>query len=238
MRVSVTCALAVLMVVLHAIPGHSQTNGGVGVKLSTLGIGFDGAVATTDRSNVRVGFNFFNFNHDFDNDGITFAGHLKLRSVTAQFDWFPTGGGFHVSPGLMIYNGNRFEADALVPGGQQFTLGNDRLLSDPSNPVNGAAKVSFDKVAPEITVGWGNVAPRGDRRWSIPVELGVVFSRAPTAVLGLLGSACLTNGTNCRNVALEPRLQADVQQEQTDLNDDLEALKIIPIFSIGFGYRF
>jgi hypothetical protein len=238
MRVSVVWALAVLMVLLQASAGLSQTNGGVAVKLGTLGIGFDGAVAATDRSNVRVGVNFFNFNHDFDNDGITLAAHLKLRSVTAQYDWFPTGGGFHVSPGLMIYNGNRVEATAFVPGGQQFTLGNERLLSNPSDPVNGAAKVAFEKVAPEITVGWGNVVPRGDRRWSIPVELGVVFSRAPSAALGLIGSACLTNGTNCRGVAIEPRLLAAQQQEQADLNDDLEALKIIPVISIGFGYRF
>jgi len=238
MRLSVVSVLAVALVLLHARPGQSQTYGGAAVKLGTLGIGFDGAVAATDRSNVRVGFNFFNFNHDFDNDGITLAAHLKLRSVTAQFDFFPTGGSFHVSPGLMIYNGNRVEATAFVPAGQQFTLGGDRLLSNPSNPVNGDAKVSFEKVAPQITIGWGNIATRGDRRWSIPVELGVVFSRAPTGALNLGGSACLPNGTNCRNVATEPLLQADVRQQEANLNNDLEVLKIIPVISFGFGYRF
>jgi len=238
MRLSMVCALAAVLL-LHARPGESQTYGGAAITLGTLGIGFDGAVAATERSNVRVGFNFFNFNHDFDSDdGITLAAHLKLRSVTAQFDFFPTGGGFHVSPGLMIYNGNRVEATAFVPAGQQFTLGNDRLLSNPSNPVVGDAKVAFAKVAPQITIGWGNIATRGDRRWSIPVELGVVFSRAPTGTLTLGGSACLPNGTNCRNVATEPVLQADVRQQEADLNDDLEVLKIIPVISFGFGYRF
>ena len=238
MRLSMVCALAAVLL-LHARPGESQTYGGAAITLGTLGIGFDGAVAATERSNVRVGFNFFNFNHDFDtDDGITLAAHLKLQSVTAQFDFFPTGGGFHVSPGLMIYNGNRVEATAFVPAGQQFTLGNDRLLSNPSNPVVGDAKVAFAKVAPQITIGWGNIATRGDRRWSIPVELGVVFSRAPTGTLTLGGSACLPNGTNCRNVATEPVLQADVRQQEADLNDDLEVLKIIPVISFGFGYRF
>src|SRR2546421_1927517 len=238
MRLSMVSALAIVMVLLHASTGQSQTYGGVGVKLGTLGIGFDGAVAATDRSNVRVGVNFFNFNHDFDNDGITLAAHLKLRSVTAQFDFFPTGGSFHVSPGLMLYNGNRVEATAFVPGGQQFTLGNDRLLSNPSNPVNGDSRGSFKKVAPQITIGWGNIATGGDRRWSLPVELGVVFSRAPTATLNLGGSACLPNGTNCRNVATEPLLQADVRQQEAKINDDIDVLKIIPVFSFGFGYRF
>jgi hypothetical protein len=228
------------MLLAQAAVGHTQTTtGGVDVKIGTLGIGFDGAVGVTEKANVRVGVNFFNFNHDFDNDGITMAAHLKLRSVMAQFDWFPTSGSFHVSPGVMLYNGNRVEAASSVPGGQQFTLGNERLMSNPSNPVNGDAKVKFEKVAPAITIGWGNLARGGsDRRWSIPVELGVVFSRAPTATLNLGGSACLANGTNCRNVATEPQLQADLRQEEANLNDDLEVLKVIPVFSVGFGYRF
>ena len=239
MKATVVCVCAVLMLLTQARAGHSQTTtGGVDVKIGTLGIGFDGAVGVTPKANVRVGVNFFNYNHDFDNDGITLAAHLKLRSVLAQLDWFPTGGSFHVSPGLMIYNGNRVEANANVPGGQQFTLGDERLLSNPSNPVNGDAKVSFEKVAPAITIGWGNLATGGDRRWSIPVELGVVFSRAPTAVLNLGGSACLPNGSNCRNVATEPSLQAEVRQEEAQLNDDIEVFKLIPVFSIGFGYRF
>ena len=232
------CACAVLMLLAQASLGHAQPTGGMDVKIGTLGIGFDGAVGVNEKSSVRVGVNFFTYNHDFDNDGITLASHLKLRSVMAQYDFFPTGGGFHVSPGLMIYNGNRVDADAFVPAGQQFTLGGERLMSNPSNPVNGTARVGFEKVAPAVTIGWGNIARRGDRRWTIPVELGVVFSRSPTAVLNLGGSACLQNGTNCRNVATEPQLQADVRQQEANLNDDIEVLKIIPVISFGFGYRF
>ena len=238
MRATVVCACAVLMLFTQARVGQAQPTGGMDVKIGTLGIGFDGAVGLNEKSNVRVGVNFFTYNHDFENDGITLAAHLKLRSVMAQYDFFPTGGGFHVSPGLMIYNGNRVEANAFVPAGRQFTLGNETLMSNASNPVNGGAKVAFEKVAPAITIGWGNIATHGERRWTIPVELGVVFSRAPTATLNLGGSACLVNGTNCRNVATEPQLQADVQQQQADVNADLDALKMIPVFSFGFGYRF
>lgn len=239
MRAIVVCMCAVVVLLTQASPGHAQPSGGMDVKIGTLGIGFDGAVGLNEKSSVRVGVNFFTYNHDFENDGITLAAHLKLRSVMAQYDFFPAGGGFHVSPGLMIYNGNRVDADAFVPAGQQFTLGGERLMSNPSNPVLGSALVDFEKVAPAVTIGWGNIARRGgDRRWTIPVELGVVFSRAPKAVLSLGGSACLPDGSNCRNVATEPRLQADVRQQEADLNDDIEVLKIIPVFSFGFGYRF
>src|SRR5690242_14335003 len=162
------CAMSLLMVLSFAGEASSQTeaHGGVGVKVGTLGFGFDGAVPVLENANVRIGANFFNFNHDFDTDGITLAAQLKLRSVVAQFDWFPTGGGFHVSPGLMLHNGNRVEANASVPAGRQFTLGNDTLVSNPANPVNGNAKVAFEKVAPAVTIGWGNLAS-SRRRWSI-----------------------------------------------------------------------
>ena len=239
MKLFVTVA-SVLMLVSFAGEARSQTemHGGVGVKLGTLGIGFDGAVPVNDRVNVRGGVNFFNFNHDFDNDGITLAAQLKMRSISAQVDFFPFAGGFHVSPGLMLYNGNRVEATAFVPAGTTFDLGNETLLSNPANPVSGSATIGFKKVAPSVTFGWGNIVPRGNRRWSIPVELGVVFSRAPTATFSLGGSACLRNGTNCRSIAADPTLQADVREQETKLNDDLSALKMIPVISFGFGYGF
>jgi hypothetical protein len=240
MRLLAVIAASILMIGFQAREANSQTTAraGVAVNLSTLGYGFGAAVPVAEQANVRVGFNFLNVSHDFDNDGITMAAQLKLRSVNAYFDWFPFAGSFHVSPGLMLYNGNRVEATAFTPGGTQFNLGHDTLLSNPSNPVHGDATIAFKRVAPSVTFGWGNVVPRGEKRWSIPVELGVVFSRPPTATLNLAGSACLPNGTNCRNIAAEPLLQADLRQEEANLNDDLSVLKIIPVISVGFSYGF
>jgi len=217
---------------------QSDAHGGVAVTVSTLGYGVEGAAPVGGKANVRVSGNFFNFDHDFDNDGITIAASLKLRSVSAYLDLFPFGGGFHVSPGLMLHNGNRVDGAAIVPAGRTFDLGNDTLLSNSANPVRGDVTVGFEKVAPSLLLGWGNVVPRGNRRWSIPVEFGAVFSRAPTATLNLSGSACLPNGTNCRNLASDPILQADVKKEQENLNSDINFLKVIPVISFGFGYRF
>ena len=245
MKTSVTCLLVCLMIAAGSRAAAGQvlfapnSNAGVAFTVSTLGLGADVAVPVSETVNVRGGFRAFGLNHDFDNDGITFAGQLKLRSVSAHLDWFPLGGGFHVSPGVMLYNGNEVDADARVPGGDTFTLGNTSLISDPSNPVTGAAAVTFrSRVAPSMRVGWGNIIPRGNRRWSIPFELGAVFARAPMAVLSLGGNACASDGTNCRSVAAEPQLQAEVQDEQDQLNDDLSVLKVIPVISIGFSVKF
>jgi hypothetical protein len=216
---------------------HSSV--GLSANVSTLGLGVDAAFPVLERANVRVGFNLFNLNHDFDNDGITLAASLQLSSFSAHFDWFAFGGGFHISPGVMVYNGNKVTAVATVPAGQKFSLGDENLFSNAANPVNGSARISWEsKVAPSLLMGWGNIIPHGDRRWSIPFELGVVYSKAPTSTLAFGGSACAQNGTNCRNIATDPTLQADVAKEQTNMNSDLSVLKLIPVVSLGFSYKF
>ena len=219
-------------------PGSTPSHAGIAVKVGTLGVGVDLAVPVGRKVNVRASLNAFSLSHDFDEDGITLAATLKLRSASAYLDWFPFGGGFHLSPGVMLYNGNEVSANASVPGGRAFSLGDEDLVSDPARPVTGSASVAFEKVAPSLVLGWGNIVPRGNRRWSIPVELGLVYSRAPTATLNLVGGACHRNGTNCRNIATDPALQADLRKEEAELNDGISVLKLIPVLSFGFSFKF
>jgi hypothetical protein len=236
MLAAATTLSAVIPATAQDLGPHSSA--GIAVKVSTLGFGFDTAFPVLDRANVRVGFNAFTFNHDFDDDGITLGASLKMRSLSAYFDWFPFGGGFHVSPGVMIYNGNQVTALATVPAGHTFDLGDETYFSSAADPVNGTAKIAFEKVAPSLLIGWGNIIPHGNRRWGIPFEFGVVYSRAPTATLAYGGSACNQSGTNCRNISTDPTLIANVAKEQTKMNSDLSPLKIIPVFSLGFSYKF
>ena len=212
---------------------------GLAAKVSTLGFGVDAAFPVLEKANIRVGFNLFSFNHTFDNDGIQLAANLRLRSFNAYFDWFAFGGGFHISPGVMFSNGNQVSAVATVPGGEDFSLGDDNLFSNRANPVTGSAKIAWaNKIAPSLLIGWGNIVPHGNRRWSIPFELGLVYTKSPTSTLTLAGSACNENGGNCRNIATDPALQADVAREQNSMNSDLSVLKFLPVLSLGFSYKF
>lgn len=243
MKTSRRIWLAAVTALYVVSPAAAQERGphstvGLAVKVSTLGVGVDAAIPVIDRANVRVGFNTFTLNHDFDNDGITLAASLRMRSVSAYFDWFAFGGGFHISPGVMLYNGNQLSATMSVPAGQDFELGDETLYSNAANPLTGTFKLAFPKVAPSLLLGWGNIIPHGDRRWSIPVELGIVFSGSPTTTLAFGGSACNRSGGNCRNIASDPTLQADVAREQQKIDDELSVLKIIPVFSIGFSFKF
>lgn len=236
---SLVCGTALLALApAHALAQASAPKAGVAFKFGVLGAGVDVAVPVGSKVNIRGGFSGFSLSHEFEDDGLVLDADLKLRSASAHLDWFPFGGGFHLSPGVMLYNGNELQATVRADAGTTFDLGDREYRSNPADPVTGTASVVFNRVAPSVMMGWGNVVPRGGRRWSIPFELGVVFSKAPTATLGLTGSVCDPSGMNCRSVATDAGVQADVRTQEGDINDSIDLLKFIPVFSIGVAFSF
>jgi hypothetical protein len=211
---------------------------GVGVKVSPLGIGAEVAAPLTRRTNLRVGYNQFSYGNNFTHDGISYGGNLNLRSMELLYDWFPFGGAFHLSPGLMAYNGNQVKANASVAGGQSFTLNHTDYISDPSNPITGTGKLQLGtKVAPMFLFGFGNLVPR-HRHFSISVEAGAAFTGSPKTTLSLRGNACDAFGITCVGATSDPGVVSNIQAEQVKLNHDTSAFKLFPVLSIGFGYKF
>jgi hypothetical protein len=163
---------------------------------------------------------------------------LSFRSVETHFDWFPFAGGFHLSPGLMVYNGNQIKANASVSGNQSFTLGGTTYISDTSNPITGTGKIGFNKVAPTFLLGWGNLLPRSEKHFSVPFEFGMVFQGSPQATLSLAGNACDSTGANCHNISTDATFQNNVIAQQNKLNNNMSFFKVYPVLSLGFGYKF
>lgn len=210
---------------------------GVGVRLSTLGAGAEVGVALAEKLNVRGGFNIFQYSRGFDHDGIAYKGQLNLRSGEAHLDWYPLGHTFHLSPGLLVYNGNGAKATANVPGGSTFTLGSTTYTSDPTNPIMGTGRLDFVKAAPTAMFGFGNLVPQ-NRHFTYNFELGAVFQGSARTKLNLTGNACDSTGLNCVNAATDPTVQQNVVAEQTKINNKLSPFKYYPVISFGFGYRF
>lgn len=220
-------------------PGGNSERGqvGIGLRISLLGPGAEAAVSLSKHFNARGGFNYFTYNRTFDHDGVTYKGSLDLQSGEAHLDWFPFGHGFHLSPGLVVYNGNKVTGNASVPGNSTFTLGSTTYLSDPTNPIGGNGKIDFRKVSPSAMIGFGNLVPR-HRHFSFSTEVGVVFQGQARTKLQYTGNACAPDGTNCVNAATDPNVQANVLVEQTKLNNKMSPYKYYPVLSVGFGYRF
>jgi hypothetical protein len=219
-------------------PGqHSSSHVGIGVKISTLGAGIETAVPLAAKANLRGGVNFFQYNRAIINDGIHYAGQLQFRSAEAHFDWFPFGG-FHVSPGVLFYNGNQLTASASVPGGQNFTLNGTAYQSDSTNPVTGTGKLDFVKVSPSIMLGFGNLIPRSGRHFSFLFEVGGAYQGSARVALNLTGNVCDTaTGMICKSTS-DPTVQANVLAQQQKIRNDINPYRFFPVVSIGFGFNF
>jgi hypothetical protein len=212
---------------------------GLGVSVGTLGVGVQAATAVTHSSNLRGGFNYFTYTGSTtsSSDNITYNGTLKLESAEVLFDQY-IGHTFHISPGVAIYDGNQATGNAAP---QTFTLNNVNYYSSQSNPVTGTGSFTAGKVAPELLFGFGNLLPRkANKHFSASFEAGAIFTQKPVIALNLAGYACLTSPTtNCSNIATTSTIQANLQAEQTKLNNQLGSyLKYWPVIRLGFGYKF
>ena len=217
------------------VPGHF----GVGVKVSSLGLGLEAAVRVSERSNLRAGLNVLGFSHTFTKDGIAYNGHLNFKTFEAHYDFLPWAGRFHVSPGLLLYAADPIKANASVPGDKSFTLGGVTFYSDRSSPATAQGRVTFNRAAPTITVGWGNLISRKEgSRFSVPFEIGVVFQGSPKTTLAFGGNVCTSPGVNCTSAQSNAEVQRNIGSEQRKINNSLLFLKVYPIISSGFGVRF
>ena len=213
------------------------------IKAGLAGAGLDLAVPVAGRMNLRVGGNYFQYNPNLVVDGINVVGNIQLRSASANVDVFPFGNAFRISPGVVVYNGNSISAVANVPGGQNFTLNNVNYTSSPTDPVKGTFGLSFGrKVAPSLTMGFGNMIPRKGGHWSVPLEIGGEFiGTAPQISLSLSGTACQAGSIPpaCASIGTDPTTQANLAAEQASLNSNIPSqLKFFPIVSIGVSYKF
>lgn len=211
---------------------------GVGFKMSSLGAGVEFATRMTRSSNLRTAFNMFIYGRPFDTDGITYTGEFYLRSAQVNYDWFPFRGAFHISPGMLLYNGNKLKADISVPGGHIFTVDRNSFRSDPSDPIRGNASITFWKVAPAFLVGWGNIIPRKSHRFTFPFEFGVVFHGQPNVAFSLTGKACDSKGHHCAGITSDPTGQNYIANERAEISQDLSPFKFYPVVSGGFAFNF
>src|ERR1035438_796535 len=128
--------------------GASLPRFGLAVGVSTLGASIQAETAVTRRSNVRFGFNDFSYSDTVNKDGIAYTGTLNLRSAEILYDQY-VAGPFRISPGVMIYDGNKGTANVSVPAGQPFTLGGATYYGQAGNPIAGTGAIGgARKVAP------------------------------------------------------------------------------------------
>lgn len=203
---------------------------------STLGVGVEIATPLGRYLGVRGGFHMLPLQANFNANGIPYVAKLDEKSIAAQVDIAPFGGGFRVSPGLLLYNGVRASARATIAAGQGFDLGDATYTSSTTDPVIASSNLHFgSNFAPMVTMGWRNLLRTS--RFTIPLEIGAVFTGAPKFSLNLTGTAC-DKQNQCGNLATDVDAQKNLAVERAKWKDNLSRIPVLPIISIGFAYRF
>ncbi len=242
MRKCLTSA-AVLPLLLASVSANCRAQSGsfLGAQavLSTLGPGGEVAVRILPRVNLRGGFAVLSFHHTFRHAGTDYAGTLFLRSAAARIDFYPAGP-FHISPGVLLYNGFHESALAAIPGGATLTLGGVSYQSSTASPLSQRLDIRVRKTSPQITFGFGNLVPsRGHFTWNS--DFGVVFAGPPRTTLAVAGLACLppnTSGPACVDASTNPAVAAAVSAQREKINISLSVYRYYPLLSFGIGYRF
>ncbi len=194
----------------------------IALRASSLGAGVELTQSIAKSLNVRVGVNYFDYDFDASKDDIDYGFELGLLSGTAMLDWHAFNNGFRISAGGM-YNGNKL--DGVADPSNTYEIGNQTFTSAETGALTG--EVDFREFAPYLGIGWGNAVAEGSP-WTFQVDAGVAFQGRPRATLSSTG------GT----LSDDPTLQAELRNEEENLEDDTRAFRYYPVISFGIAYRF
>lgn len=210
---------ALLLLFLGACVAPAGAEGfGLAFKAGSTGLGGELTVGLTSSLNLRLGAQGFGYGYDRTISGIDYDTDLSLSSGSAALDWHPGGSVFRLSGGLLI-QGNKATGLAVPRG--VVTIGDTTY---PANAVGDiTAEVDFPRtVAPFLMLGFGNGA-RGGRLF-FSFEVGAAFSGSPAVTVSASRAT--------------PGLQADLEAEARDIEDEVSWLKTYPIVAFGIGVRF
>lgn len=220
---------------------HMGMSAGIGAG----GINLQAATNMNRYMNLRGVGNVFSYTvNNINTNGMNLNGKLNLASAGVSVDLYPfPNHGLRFSPGVLFYNQNSVNASVTVSGGTSFKLNDIEYYSSTSAPVQGSGSLGLNKQNPafSMTAGWGNLISRRGGHFSVPFEIGAAFVGTPNLNLALTsGQVCSDpQGTmNCQDVTADTTLQSSLQAQIAKYQNDLNPLKVYPIFSIGIGYNF
>ncbi|MGK7899875.1 MAG: hypothetical protein AB4352_00405 [Hormoscilla sp.] len=198
----------------------------IGPKAGTLGLGADIVKSILPNLNARVGLSGLDIGVDISSDNIDYEGDVNLGGIPLLVDFYPLFSGFRVTGGLVI-NNNKIEVDAkgrdedgsIRIGDRDFTV---RDVGD----IKG--DVEYNDIAPYIGIGFGNPVRPG-KSFGFSIDIGVMFQGAGDVSL---------RATNPSPAALSAGINAQLEREEDDLQDEVDKIQVYPILQIGVTYQF
>lgn len=198
-----------------------------GVNGGSRGLGFDATVKINSYFNLRGSYSQYEISESFDEDDIEYDGDLELDTMGVMLDYYPFAGSFRLSAGY-FNNGNQINAKAQ-PGGSG-TVNINGFDYDVSNEWV-KTEMDWDSSTSYLGLGWGNAFGEGSN-WTFTFDLGLLLTDEPSATLSA------SDGLHASAATLGRNLQADLDAEAAELNDDLSDFDKYPVIQLGLSYRF
>jgi hypothetical protein len=214
--------LAVLLVSTTA----GATDLALTADLGTTGVGLHMSIPLYKSLNARVGFNTLNYSYAGSTSDVNYDFKLKLNTVDALVDYFPSEGSFRLTGGL-TYNGNKVDATGKPSASGTYILNGNTYTAASAGQLDG--KIDFRKIAPYLGIGWGNPI-RKESGWGFSADAGVLFQGTPGT--SLTSSGCTAPSNICN------QLNGDLEVENVRLHDKVNDLKLYPVLRVGASYRF
>lgn len=159
---------------------------------------------------------------DFDEDGVNYDADFEMKASSVKVDYFPFGGRFFLSAGVMMPS---IEANVVgtPESGGVYEFNNRNYSAAEIGSVVGTATVS-DGTQPYVGLGWRSSHESG---FSLFSEFGVVATNVDVSLR-------TTNGFE----NIDPTLRDDIRAEEASLKDDIDKLPVFPVAVLGVAYTF
>lgn len=221
MRHLITLAAFALGSAAAAGGAHAQSGIAVGAGIGTTGGVVEVQVGVTQNIQLRGGYNYFQYDHDDSYDDIEYAGELDLSTLAAFVDFRPFGNSFIITGGA--YFGEKTLDLAAAPG-QTYEIGGQTYSEAQVGTL--AGNVDLEDTAPFVGLGWDTTFQGGPIGFKFIA--GAMFTGSPQVDLTSTGGT-LSNDAN---------FQAELQQEEDNLEDDIDDYKVYPVVQAGITVSF
>lgn len=219
MKPSFSIVIAALALVLHLPDARADI--GINPRVGFLGYGIEFSAGVSDRLSLGVGFNNARRKRQDTTEGVDYEYDLRLRSGEVMANFHPFAGAFRLRAGALL-NRNEFLLTGRPSGSGTYEFNGVSYQASEVGTLTG--KVSFNKSAPYLGLGWGN-RPNGS--WGLTFDLGAVYQGKPKLSLEATGG-----------IAPPPSLAADLEAERRQAEEDLSSFKWYPVVQLGLYFRF
>jgi hypothetical protein len=222
LRSGTTFLLAALAGIAVAPCGASAqiatlTRATVGVTAGTSGLGVELGTRVAPRVGLRLGVGFLPFDFEVDDEEVQGTVNPPAPISRLTVDFLPRGGPFHLSVGLQHFS--RGVAFELMPV-DSVELGDRKYSPEEVGRLNG--EIWGNRTAPYLGLGW----QRTSGRIQPYLDLGAVLTGAPRVDIRVSGMA-----------AGDADLQADLERERRELEDEIASFRAYPHVAVGLRIR-